>query len=466
METVVPPFRIRVLVKFFNLRYDRDMIKMPYSPVYALIFATFLCIPQVVLAEKNIETKTSLSEFVSALKFLVANHNDVVAANHDTKRLQFNYRAISKSRYPNLAIKSSIGKEDQVKPAAQNTLLNPRDLNLTLTMPVFDKSLHHSIEQIELTVKQGEQVEKATFDRVLLEGISAQINISSSIKILEFAAKSVANIRKQTELENARVIKGSGFTSDFLQAKAQLAGAEARKTQAQIGLQLATNRYVAVFKTPPPTIHIPLGNIPFPRNSMPKDIESAVNIAILESPQLNAQQTALDIAVKSVDVAKANNIFPKLSFIFETKYKQDFGGTIGFSRDSIAKLELIYNFNTAGAGFDTFRVANNARIATAKRFDQSRIIITEQVKNTWSQFELAKKNAEFLMNQTTIAEEFLRLARKEQSLGSRSLLDVLAGETAYINAATDSFAAQALVLASAYTLLGTIGRLDIDVIKN
>ena len=438
---------------------------MKYRTACILSAATLLCMPQTVLAEKVVKTNSGLTEFVGKLKHLIVSHNDIIAAQYDSKRLYYNLKTISKNRYPNISIKSSVGREDQIKPAARNVLLDPRDLNLTLTMPVFDKSLYHTIDQIKLTVNQGKQVQKATIDRVLLEGISAQINLSTSIKVLEFADKSVANIRKQTELENARVVKGSGLTSDLLQAKAQLAGAESRKTQAQIGLQLAKNRYIAVFKSSTLDNAVPLTKIPFPTISMPMDVESAVKIAISENPQLLAQETSLKIEEKSVDVARANNTFPKLNLILETKYKEDFGGTVGFARDSIAKLELTYNFNTAGGGFDAFRVANNARSAALKRLEQSRISITEIVRNTWSQFELAKKNAVFLTNQKTIAQEFLRLARKEQSLGARSLLDVLAGETAYINSATDSFAAQALVLAAAYTLLATIGRLDINVLE-
>ena len=41
----------------------------------------------------------------------------------------------------------------------------------------------------------------------------------------------MANIKKQTELEDAAVTAGGGLTSDVLQAKTQLAGAQARLIQ-------------------------------------------------------------------------------------------------------------------------------------------------------------------------------------------------------------------------------------------
>ena len=53
----------------------------------------------------------------------------------------------------------------------------------------------------------------------------------------------------------------------------------------------------------------------------------------------------------------------------------------------------------------------------------------------------ARGNADFLTNQARITAEFLELARQERLLGTRSLIDVLSGETALINA--ESFAASA-----------------------
>jgi len=405
-----------------------------------------------------------LEDFVTALTDLLENHNDIIASGLETKRLDLNSRVISKSRFPNLALKSSYGREDQVKPDARNVLLNPRDLNLTLTMPIFDRSLHHTVKQVRLSVEQGALAQKTVIDRILLEGIAAQIGLSTSREVLELSQKSVQNIRNQTELESAKVEKGSGLTSDLLQAKTQLAGAQARETQAQSGFQLAINRYVAVFGNLPAS-NIGLNQIPLPASRIPTNLDSAIETAISQSAQLGLQKTVVEIARKGVELSRATSFLPKLNLTLETKYKKDFGSTRGFARDSIAKLELGYNFNTAGSAFDTFKGSTKALMAASRQYDQATILITEQVKNTWTQYEFAKANAQFLDNQAAISEEFLELARKEQALGSRTLLDVLAGETTYINAATDAFAAKGAVVQAAYTLLAIIGRLDLQIFE-
>ena len=79
--------------------------------------------------------------------------------------------------------------------------------------------------------------------------------------------------------------------------------------------------------------------------------------------------------------------------------------------------------------------------------------------------QAARDNAEQLHNQADIAAEFLELARKERQLGNRSLLDVLAGETALINASSDAASADTDVTIVAFTLLSVMGKLSPNVVE-
>ena len=70
-----------------------------------------------------------------------------------------------------------------------------------------------------------------------------------------------------------------------------------------------------------------------------------------------------------------------------------------------------------------------------------------------------------MTNQARISGEFLELARQERQAGNRTLLDVLGGETAMINAQADAIAAKIEVLISSYTLLSLMGGLTLDTIE-
>ena len=87
------------------------------------------------------------------------------------------------------------------------------------------------------------------------------------------------------------------------------------------------------------------------------------------------------------------------------------------------------------------------------------------LRTTWDGLETAQQNAQFLDNQARISKEFLELARIERQAGNRSLLDVLGGETALINAQSDAIGAKIEVLINSYTLLSLMGQLSVDIIE-
>lgn len=89
----------------------------------------------------------------------------------------------------------------------------------------------------------------------------------------------------------------------------------------------------------------------------------------------------------------------------------------------------------------------------------------QMLRTTWDGLNTAQQNAQFLTNQARISKEFLELARTERQAGNRSLLDVLGGETALINAQADAIAAKIEVLINSFTLLSLMGGLTIDVVE-
>ena len=128
-------------------------------------------------------------------------------------------------------------------------------------------------------------------------------------------------------------------------------------------------------------------------------------------------------------------------------------------------MELKYNFNVAGAAFNNVNSTQHNLVATSNQLQDATNLVEEQAKNTFEQFEITRQNASFLQNQANISGEFLALAREERRLGTRSLIDVLSGETAEINALSDAAAANSQVAIAAYTLLFILGELTVEAVK-
>jgi outer membrane protein, adhesin transport system len=396
---------------------------------------------------------------------LLKSHQRIQAARADVASAGEGAQVARKAFLPTLDITTHYGFEEQRKDNADNTHMPSRELDFKVTQLLYDfGSTSIGKQQAELAVSQAEVILDATEQGLILEAVSAHLGLISANEIVNFAKGSEANIKRQTELEDARVQRGSGFSTDVLQAKAQLAGAQARRVQAEGALAQARYRYQAVFGVMPEKV-AGLKKPRVPLDLLPGTMEEAVELALKTSKQLEVTQIVSDVARAQTKKSRADGLFPVFNLIGENKYKQDVGGTEGFKGEQIIRVEATYSFNLWGASLNTIEASKQAYLASSSRVMDAKNIVAEQVRAAWQQLHTSRENAQFLRNQANIASEFLELARKERRLGRRSLIDVLAGETALINASSDAASAETNIATSAFTLLGVMGNLTLDAVQ-
>ena len=142
-----------------------------------------------------------------------------------------------------------------------------------------------------------------------------------------------------------------------------------------------------------------------------------------------------------------NNIFGSMNDIYNIKVK-----------NSAERDTSLSEYAGKNAAVESY-------IATSTRIRDQEDMIKQMLRTTWDGLKTAQQNAQFLTNQARISGEFLELARQERQAGNRTLLDVLGGETALINAQADAIAAKIEVLINSYTLMSLMGGLSIESIE-
>lgn len=408
----------------------------------------------------------SAQGFIDEVSPLLTAHKRVVAAEADLVAARERVKESYGQWYPRLDLNGHYGRERTRKPGNErDTDLKSREIDVTLTQRLWDfGAANASIDRAELQARQADAALSDARQSVLLDAISAYMEVTKAVRVLDYARGSEANIKRQTELEDARVARGSGFSTDVLQAKTQLAGAQALRVRAEGALRTALNRYRSVFGREPDDIR---KMIPprLPAERLPDDIDEAVKGAVEGNHSLRASRLSAEVARVDIVRTKAEKFFPTLNAVGEGKYKEDVQGTAGNKSEEIIKVEFTYSFNLGATAINTLRAAEQTHVATENRVGDSRDQVEQQARNQWDGFETAKANAEHLRNQANIASEFLELARKERSLGRRTLIDVLQGETAFINASSDAAAAETDVALAVYRLLAAMGKLDLSVFQ-
>ena len=368
--------------------------------------------------------------------------------------------------FPKLDLTGSYGYERQFKGNnTTDTSIPPREFDAKITQLLWDfGSTNRTIDNARLTFEQARAARDATEQSALLEGIVAYIDLLRRTRILDFSRGSEDNIKRQTELEDARVQRGSGFSTDVLQSKRQLASAQAARVRAEGALQTARNRYLNVFdKLPerPQTMAMPR----LPLDALPATLNEAVDVAGRENPQLKASKMSSEIARNNVAKTFSDKFAPTINLVGEHSHKNDFDGTIGTKNERMIKIEGKYSFNLGLTAINTLKASEYTLTSTENKYGDTLDNVQEQTRNSWQELDTSKKNLEFLRNESNIAAEFLELARKERALGRRSLIDVLAGETALINASSDAASAEADMAVAVFKLLSAMGRLELGSVK-
>jgi TolC family type I secretion outer membrane protein len=393
---------------------------------------------------------------------LIKQHDRIAAAKADVRASQNRAREALGDWFPVLEPTLSHGYENIKTPHDSETGLPFSELDLSLTQLLWDfGATNASVEKARLELNETRTKLRGAEEDLLQEAVEAYVNLYRASKVLEFARRSKDNIRKQTGLEEARVETGGGLSTDVLQAKRQLAGADAREIGSEGTLITSRNRYRALFDTSPDQER--MQPVRLPVELLPGDLQSAIQRAEKNNNDLVLDRLAATIARKDVHNTYGSEFFPKVEGIIEQKWKNNVSGTVDLKKEFTAKVEMSLPINLGLTAVNTLRAAQLDVVSKTRNVADTRRRIVEEVRNAWQDLHTAQATAASRRNQADIAAAFLELAREERKLGQRSLIDVLTGETELINAQSDAESANSDVTIAAYKLLNVTGDLTVGV---
>ncbi|MBF0358367.1 MAG: TolC family protein [Magnetococcales bacterium] len=402
-----------------------------------------------------------------AIAKVLDDHDRILAAKADLSASKTRMdETFANSWAPTLTTTTHYGHERRMsKASAANTDMESRELDFSITQRVWDWG--QAFADVEVTRYQKMQMEETldlTRQALVLDAISSYYNLDRTQKMVSFASKSADNIKRQGEVEDIRVSLGKGYSADVLQVKTQLAGAEARLVQAKGALLLAENHIKSVFlRSAEEIAKLEVTDPDYTK--LPDTVEEVVQRAIESNPQVRQLGYMADMMGSTKKSLLKSTFFPTLNAVAEHKFKDKVSGVDEFEDETLVKFEITFPLNLGLSGLDTIRAAGKDTEAAKRRYGDMLLMIEEQARSAWSNLHTARANAALLNSQADLAEKFLELAREERKLDKRTLLDVLNGETALINARSDAASAEADVKIAFYTLMQTMGALNLNILE-
>lgn len=360
---------------------------------------------------------------------------------------------------PNVSAGASVGgqysRATSSGVSTDGTLL-PRSVNLTVTQTIFNGLLTASTtRKAESTVKGSRETLRNAEQTVLLNAVTAYMNVLQAIALLDLQKQNLAALQQELRATRDRFNVGEVTRTDVAQAEARVADANYQVAQAVANLSSDRAVYRQVIGVEP-------GQLSPPRSvefMIPSTVDRAVTLGLAQHPAIQASKYAVDAALFQVKMSEAG-LAPNLSLQGQLTQSYDQSNAVDKASGAGVSLNLTVPIYQGGAEYSAIRQSKEYLSQARIEVDVNRDTIRANAVQYWGALEAAK--VQIQSAQASVAANTLALegVREEWRVGQRTTTDVLNAQTDLTNAKSALVTAQRDRVVAAYSLISTLGKLD------
>lgn len=332
------------------------------------------------------------------------------------------------------------------------------------TIPIYQGgAVRNAVRAADARVDAGRAGLRSTEANVFTAVVASYLDVIRDQAIAELNAGNVRALETNLEASRDRFQVGDLTRTDVAQSQARLATAQSQLQTALAQLDVSKQNYLRDIGVFPTDLRAPA-----PLAGLPATPDDAVDLAIVNSPQLIAAKAQSNASNYDIRVAAASRL-PRLSVVTSSNYNNYLGSlgssVPGFSiqqSQQTATLGLSATVPLYQGGAPTARVRQ-----TQALFSQSleQIVLIERsvVATTRSAFsrhvaaQAVIQSAEVAVKANELALEGVQA---ENSVGTRSVLEVLNAEQELLNSRTLLVTARRDAYVASFSLLAAIGRAE------
>ena len=334
--------------------------------------------------------------------------------------------------------------------------------SLSLTVPVYSGgAVRNSVRAAKTRVKAGQADLRATESAIFSQVTAAYMDVilNEAIVGLNLHLVDVLSVNLQATSDRFQI--GDLTRTDVAQSSSRLELARGDLRSARANLVESRERYIRLVGHAPGTLAPPP-----PLPGMPGSADEAVAIALQYNPDLLAAQERAKAAGYDIEVAGSTRL-PTIE-LFTTGSAQDALGTGPL--DTVTGSDRITSA-TAGVratiplfqGGRPAALERRAQAGAAAALEQQvaaeREVIA-QVRAAYSSWQAANAIIESTRGAISAAELSLEGVQAENTVGNRTILDILNAEQELQNAKVQFVTAQRNAYVAGFTLLAAMGRAE------
>ncbi len=337
----------------------------------------------------------------------------------------------------------------------------PRGYGVTVQQNIFNGfQTGNLVRSAESQVLAARETLRNTEQNVLLDAVTAYMNVIQSTGIMQLQQQNVQALNEQLRATNDRFQVGELTRTDVAQAQARLRQAEAQLSAAQANLNASRAVYHQVIGSEPGQLKPAR---PYDKISY-ASLDAAIAAAFGQHPALQASRHGVDVAQLQVKVAEGS-LLPTLNLEASAQRFSDPTPNVYNSSDLTAGLRLTIPLYQGGAEYSRIRQAKELTGQRKLESDVTRDAVRAAVISSWGQLSAARFQVQAAQAQVAAAEIALNGVREEYRVGQRTTLDVLNAQAELVSARSQLITAQRDLVVFSYGLLSAVGRLSIVELK-
>jgi outer membrane protein len=327
-----------------------------------------------------------------------------------------------------------------------------------LSVPLYAGGVvRNNIRAAEARVESGQALLRGTEASVFSQVVGAYMDVLRDEAVVALSRNNVEVLGVNLQATRDRFDIGDLTRTDVAQSEARLALAQSQMQAAEARLIASREAYVRLVGTPPGDLVSPPA-LP----GLPAAVDSAVEIALADNPDLEAAR--IDAEASGFDVRAARGTrLPRVALTGTGGYT-DFPGATNLAAIHSASAGVNVSIPLFQGGRPAARV-RQAQARESQSFERligaERSVIA-QTRSAFASWKAANAVAESSLVAVSASRLSLEGVRAENSVGTRTILDILNAEQELLNAQVQLVTARRDAYVAGFTLLAAMGRAEAE----
>ncbi|QLC21334.1 TolC family outer membrane protein [Parasphingopyxis sp. CP4] len=331
------------------------------------------------------------------------------------------------------------------------------------TLPIYQGgTVRNRIRAARDRVEAGQADLRSTEANLFTQVVGAYLDVISNRNIVELNTNQVRVLDTNLQATSDRFEIGDLTRTDVAQAEARLSTARANLDSAQAELAAAEENYLRLVGDWPQDLEPPP-----PLPDLPATPDAAEDVAIVNNPDLISAQQSAEAARRDIAAARGARL-PRLEAFARgnyTNYLDTLGGPLGnqfVQEETTATVGLRATLPIYQGGQPAARVRQTQALRTQA---METVIATERavvadVRAAFSRYRATLQVIDATQTAVEANELALEGVRAENSVGLRTILDILNAEQELLNSQVDLVTARRNAYVAGFNLLAAMGQAE------